>query len=81
MDRRESQVQSPSICHRLFNFIFKILETQAIKTVTLGSFNNQGLAQVHASNASHQELSSKSEQIVQLVTQGKALWFQKPSLS
>ncbi|BFG37022.1 hypothetical protein CerSpe_232960 [Prunus speciosa] len=42
MDARESQsLLSPGIFHRLFNFLMKILQEQALKTVTLGSTSCQ----------------------------------------
>ncbi|KAM3752773.1 hypothetical protein ACB098_03G044200 [Castanea mollissima] len=55
MDQRESQLQSMSICHRLFLFIMKSLASHAHKTVHLGSTSNQGSTQVpittsHADN-------------------------------
>jgi hypothetical protein len=37
MDHREQQLQSLSICHRLFNFIMKTIASQALKTVPLGA--------------------------------------------
>jgi hypothetical protein len=37
MDQREHQLQSLSICHRLYNFIMKTIVSQALKTVPLGS--------------------------------------------
>ena len=46
MDRREHQLQSKSICQRLFNFIRKIVASQADKTVNLGCPSNKGLTQI-----------------------------------
>lgn len=46
MDQRESQLQSMSICHRLFLFIMKSLASHAHKTVYLGCTSDQGSTQV-----------------------------------
>lgn len=46
MDQRESQLQSMSICHRLFLFIMKSLASHAHKTVYLGCTSDQDSTQV-----------------------------------
>ncbi|ONI04625.1 hypothetical protein PRUPE_6G330900 [Prunus persica] len=52
MDARESQsLLSPGIFHRLFNFLMKILQEQALRNVTLGSTSYQPCCSHTKSNA------------------------------
>ncbi|KAG6701496.1 hypothetical protein I3843_08G161900 [Carya illinoinensis] len=61
MDQREHQMQSLSICQRLFYFILKSFASQAFKIVTLGPPLNPGSPQVPISSAAHDGAGSKSD--------------------
>lgn len=60
MDQREHQMQSLSICRRLFYFIMKSLASQAFKIVTLGPPVKPGSSQLPISSAAHDGAGSKS---------------------
>ncbi|KAK9291807.1 hypothetical protein L1049_019757 [Liquidambar formosana] len=69
MDQREYQLQSLGICHRLFNFIMKILEAQALKPVTLGPPMHHGLTQLPILDASQNRLGFMCDESMHLMAQ------------
>lgn len=65
MDEKETQQQAHSICDRVFNFIKKSLALQTIKTVSLGPPTNRGSAPAPSSDAIHNKVATKSDQLVE----------------
>ncbi|VVA12758.1 Hypothetical predicted protein [Prunus dulcis] len=77
MDARESQsLLSPGIFHKLFNFLMKILQEQALKTVTLGSTSYQPCCSHTKSNANvmNNVTTTPLRPTTRMVHQVKSMW-------